>query len=73
MLPTVVLRVAAQAYAPVLRRCDIITRIGTKVIAALFDVTDALRSHQAGDTTTIAVEGADQTLEVRAILGERSS
>jgi hypothetical protein len=35
-------------------------------------MTHALRSHQGG-AATIAVKGADQRLEVRAILGEPSS
>ena len=54
---------------------DVITGIGAKVIANLYDMTDALRSHQPGDTVVIVVKrgvgGAEQ--RVTAVLGRRGS
>jgi acetylornithine deacetylase/succinyl-diaminopimelate desuccinylase-like protein len=52
---------------------DIITAIGSKPVANLFDMTDALRSHQAGDTVQIGVTRGDQKLQVTAVLGKRAS
>ena len=56
-----------------LKAGDVITTIGTKVVANLYDMTEALRSHQAGDTVVIVVkrDGAEQ--RVTAILGKRAS
>lgn len=50
---------------------DIITAIGDKTVANLYDMTDALRAHQAGDTVRIVVKRGDQTLNLTAVLGKR--
>jgi len=55
-----------------LKAGDIITAIGTKVIANLYDMTDALRSHQAGDTVVIVVKRDTTELRLTAVLGKRS-
>ena len=36
-------------------------------------MTDALRSHQPGDTVVIAVKRGDQTVQITAVLGKRGS
>ncbi len=66
-------RAGSPAEQAGLKPGDVITAIGTKVVANLYDMTDALRSHQAGDTVVIVVkrEGAEQ--RVSAILGKRAS
>ncbi len=51
---------------------DIITAIGTKPIANLYDMTDALRSHQAGDTVLVVVKRDTTVLHLTAVLGKRS-
>jgi peptidase M28-like protein/PDZ domain-containing protein len=51
---------------------DVITVIGTKTIANLYDMTDALRSHQAGDTVLIVVKRDTTVLRLIAVLGKRS-
>jgi len=66
-------RAGSPAEAAGLKAGDIITQIGTKAIANLFDMTDALRSHQAGDTVAIVVKRRDQTLRFQAVLGKRGS
>jgi hypothetical protein len=55
-----------------LKAGDVITAIGAKRIVNLFDMTDALRSHQPGDTVVIVTrrDGAEQ--RVTAVLGKRS-
>ena len=50
---------------------DIITAIGEKVVANLYDMTDALRAHQAGDSVVIVVKRGEQTLRLNAVLGKR--
>lgn len=52
---------------------DIITVIGAKVVANLYDMTDALRSHQAGDTVVIVVKRDTTELRLTAVLGKRGS
>jgi hypothetical protein len=52
---------------------DIITAIGAKVVANLYDMTDALRSHQPGDTVVIVVQRDTTKLQLTAILGRRGS
>jgi predicted metalloprotease with PDZ domain len=52
---------------------DVITAIGTKVVANLYDMTDALRSHQAGDTVVIVVQRGGAAQRVTAVLGRRGS
>jgi Zn-dependent M28 family amino/carboxypeptidase len=51
---------------------DVITVIGTKTIANLYDMTDALRAHQAGDTVLIVVKRDTTLLRLTAVLGKRS-
>ena len=51
---------------------DVITAIGTKTIGNLYDMTDALRSHQAGDTVLIVVKRDTTLLRLTAVLGKRS-
>jgi peptidase M28-like protein/PDZ domain-containing protein len=50
---------------------DVITRIGDKIVANLYDMTDALRSHQAGDTVAVVVKRGAQELHLTAVLGKR--
>jgi peptidase M28-like protein/PDZ domain-containing protein len=52
---------------------DIITAIGAKSVANLYDMTDALRSHQAGDTVVIVVKRDTTLVRLTAVLGRRSS
>ncbi|MGH7538305.1 MAG: M20/M25/M40 family metallo-hydrolase, partial [Gemmatimonadales bacterium] len=52
---------------------DIITAIGTKTVANLYDMTDALRSHQPGDTVVIVVKRDTTELRLTAVLGRRGS
>lgn len=51
---------------------DVITAIGSKTIGNLYDMTDALRSHQPGDTVQIVVKRDTTMLHLTAILGKRS-
>ena len=51
---------------------DVITVIGTKTIANLYDMTDALRAHQPGDTVLIVVKRDTTLLRLTAVLGKRS-
>ena len=66
-------RAASPAEQAGLQGGDIITAIGAKIVANLYDMTDALRSHQPGDTVVIAVKRGDQTVQVTAVLGKRGS
>lgn len=65
-------RAGSPAEQAGLKAGDVITMIGSKVVANLFDMTEALRSHQPGDTVVIVAkrDGAEQ--RVTAILGKRS-
>ncbi len=65
-------RAGSPAERAGLQAGDIITAIGTKTVANLYDMTDALRSHQPGDTVTIAAKRGPTEIRVRAILGKRS-
>ena len=64
-------RAASPAEQAGLAGGDVITAIGDKVVANLYDMTDALRAHQAGDTVAIVVKRGDQTLNLTAVLGKR--
>ncbi len=66
-------RAGSPAEQAGLKGGDIITAVGAKIVANLYDMTDALRSHQPGDTVMIAVTRADQTLRLTAVLGKRGS
>ena len=52
---------------------DIITAIGAKTVANLYDMTDALRSHQPGDTVVIVAKRDTTELRLTAVLGKRGS
>jgi putative serine protease PepD len=64
-------RAGSPAEQAGLRGDDIITRIGEAEIADLQAMTDALRSHQPGDTVDIVVRRGDRVTKVRATLGTR--
>ena len=52
---------------------DVITAIGVKAITNLYDMTDALRSHQPGDTVVIVVKRGAAEQRMTAVLGRRAS
>jgi hypothetical protein len=66
-------RAGSPAEAAGLKAGDVITAIGAKVVANLYDMTDALRSHQAGDTVVIVVKRDGVEQRVTAVLGKRAS
>ena len=66
-------RAGSPAELAGLKAGDVITTIGAKVVANLYDMTDALRSHQAGDTVVIIVKRDGVEQRVTAILGKRAS
>jgi S1-C subfamily serine protease len=51
----------------------VITAIGDKRIANLYDMTDALRSHQPGDTVVIVSRRNGVERRATAVLGKRAS
>jgi len=51
---------------------DVITAIGTKHIANLYDLTDALRAHQPGDTVVIVSRREGVERRATTVLGKRS-
>ena len=65
-------RAGSPAELAGLKGGDIITAIGQKVVANLYDMTDALRSHQAGDTVVIVARRGDAYLRLTAVLGKRN-
>jgi hypothetical protein len=50
---------------------DVITGIGTKAVANLYEMTEALRSHQPGDSVIIAVTRDGASIQLNAVLGKR--
>ena len=52
---------------------DVITAIGDKHIGNLYDMTDALRSHQAGDTVVIVSRREGVERRATTVLGKRGS
>ncbi len=64
-------RAGSPAESGGLKGGDIITKMGDKVVANLYDMTDVLRLHHPGDTLVIVVKrnGADVPLTV--VLGKR--
>jgi Peptidase family M28/PDZ domain len=64
-------RAGSPAEKAGLRGDDIITRIGEMEIPDLQAMTDALRSHQPGDTVSIVLRRGDKVTTVRATLGTR--
>lgn len=66
-------RAGSPAEVAGLKAGDVITAIGAKVVANLFDMTEALRSHQPGDTVAIEVRRDGTTKLITAVLGKRGS
>ena len=66
-------RAGSPAEQAGLKAGDIITAIGAKAVANLYDMTDALRSHQPGDTVIITAKRGDAEIRVTAVLGKRGS
>lgn len=66
-------RAGSPAEQAGLKGGDIITAIGAKTVANLFDMTDALRSHQPGDTVMIVAKRDSAAVRVTAVLGKRGS
>jgi hypothetical protein len=66
-------RAGSPAEQAGLKGGDVITAIGAKVVANLFDMTEALRSHQPGDTVVIEVRRDGTMKLVTAVLGTRGS
>ena len=54
-----------------MQKDDIITKIGEHVIANLYDMTNALRAHQPGDTVVVVFKRGDAKHHVTAVLGRR--
>jgi hypothetical protein len=65
-------RAGSPAEQAGLKAGDVITAIGSKQVANLFDMTEALRSHQAGDTVVIVTKRDGAERRVTAVLGKRS-
>ena len=66
-------RAGSPAEQAGLKAGDIITAIGSKQVANLFDMTEALRSHQAGDTVVIVTKRDGAERRLTAVLGKRST
>jgi S1-C subfamily serine protease len=64
-------RTGSPAEQAGLRGDDIITRIGDMNVPDLQAMTDALRSHQPGDTVEITVKRGRDVTTLRATLGSR--
>ncbi|HEU5322922.1 MAG TPA: PDZ domain-containing protein, partial [Methylomirabilota bacterium] len=64
-------RAGSPAEKAGLRGDDIITRIGAMDVTDLQAMTEALRSHQPGDTVDIVVRRGEGTTTLRATLGAR--
>jgi hypothetical protein len=66
-------RAGSPADSAGLQAGDVITVIGAKRIANLYDMTNALRSHQPGDTVVIVSKRDGVERRARAVLGRRAS
>jgi S1-C subfamily serine protease len=66
-------RAGSPAELAGLKAGDVITAIGAKGVANLYDMTEALRSHQPGDTVTISVAREGGTIQLQAVLRKRGS
>lgn len=66
-------RAGSPAEGAGLQAGDVITAIGDKRIANLYDMTDALRAHQPGDTVVIVTRRDGAERRATAVLGRRSS
>jgi putative serine protease PepD len=64
-------RAGSPAEKAGLRGDDIITRIGDMAVTDLQAMTDALRSHEPGDTVDIVVRRGNDVTTLRATLGSR--
>jgi hypothetical protein len=65
-------RAGSPAETAGLKAGDVITAIGAKRVVNLFDMTDALRAHQPGDTVVIVTKREGAERRVTAVLGKRS-
>lgn len=54
-----------------MQKDDIITKIGEHAIANLYDMTNALRAHQPGDTVVVVFKRGEAEHRVTAVLGRR--
>jgi aminopeptidase YwaD len=66
-------RAGSPAEMAGLQAGDVITAIGDKRINNLYDMTDALRSHQPGDTVVIVSQRQGVERRATAVLGKRAS
>jgi hypothetical protein len=66
-------RAGSPAELAGLQAGDVITAIGDKHIANLYDMTDALRSHQPGDTVVVISRRDGVPRQATAVLGKRGS
>ena len=66
-------RAGSPAEAAGLQAGDVITTIGAKRVANLYDMTEALRSHHPGDTVVIVTRRDGAERRATAVLGRRSS
>jgi Peptidase family M28/PDZ domain len=66
-------RTGSPAATAGLQAGDVITAIGPKRVVNLYDMTDALRSHQPGDTVVIVTRRDGAERRVTTVLGRRSS
>ena len=66
-------RAGSPAEQAGLQAGDVITAIGEKRIANLYDMTDALRSHQPGDTVVIVSKRGAVERRATVVLGRRGS
>jgi len=66
-------RAGSPAEQASLQAGDVITAIGDKRIANLYDMTDALRSHQPGDTVVIVSRRDGSERKATVVLGRRGS
>jgi hypothetical protein len=64
-------RAGSPAEQAGLKAGDVITAIGDKHIGNLYDMTDALRSHQAGDTVVVASRRDGVERRATTVLGKR--
>ena len=66
-------RAGSPAEQAGLKGGDVITAIGDKHIANLYDMTDALRSHQPGDTVVIVSRRDGMERHATTVLGKRGT
>jgi S1-C subfamily serine protease len=64
-------RAGSPAEQAGLQAGDVITAIGEKHIGNLYDMTDALRSHQAGDTVVVVSRRDGVERRATTVLGKR--